>query len=631
MKKFTFCQIFVAVAATLFSVLPAQAQNAPIGCNGQFFISHGTAGTSTSTTSLDKLTFSGSTITSASYATNPTGIGYNAIGLNPVDGYMYGLRYPASGARVRLVKVGNGTPNNVTDLGLLTSADLSTGDVSYAGCFDAAGKYYFITDADELFTITGLNSPTAVLAAVKVGNVNPATSGIVVDIAIDPTDGQMYGVSLNQVVYKINKATGATTVVGTHAGTQYIAALFFDEVGNLFGYRQDGTFQKINKTNATLTQVGTAPTYTYADGCSCSFGRVFHDLDFTANPGNQLCPTVAAPNPTFPLVVTVTNQTPAQQTGLTYTLNISDADRRLRFTESAATIKANLITAGVATAASTVTLSTVAPATGTNYNKVVVTGFQTGAASSALAFTLQVQLYTLGGSYPTIPLQSEITGLAAAFGPNDLSNDPGTIAPDDPTVINFCPNITLPVKLVSFTGAFKNNATTLNWVTENQTNLSYFDVERSTNGADFTSLTWKNAQTGNTARQLYSHNDDLTFAGGNTFYYRLKIVDVDGSFKYSNVIMIRKTDNAVDALSITPNPVKNAANATVRISATVNGKADLSVVDMAGRIVLSQQEQLTEGLNSITLNNLNHLQAGLYLLKVNNGETVVSTKFYVAH
>lgn len=631
MKKFTFCQSFIAIAATLFSILPSQAQNAPIGCNGQFFISHGTAGTSTSTTSLDKLTFSGSTITSAAYATSPTGIGFNAIGLNPVDGYMYGLRYPASGARVRLVKIGNGTPNNVTDLGLLTSADLATGDVSYAGCFDAAGKYYFITDAAELFTITGLNSPTAVLSAVKVGNISPASSGMFVDIAIDPIDGQMYGVSLNQVVYKINKATGAITTVGTHAGTQYIAALFFDEVGSLFGYRQDGTFQKIDKTNASLTQVGTAPTYTYADGCSCSFGRVYHDLDFTANPGNQICPTVIAPNPTFPLVVTVTNQTPAQQTGLTYTLNISDADRRLRFTESAATIKANLVSAGLATAASTVTLTTVAPAIGTNYNKVVVTGFQTGAAASALSFTLQVQLYTLGGSYPVIPLQSEITGLAAAFGPNDLSNDPTTVSPDDPTVINFCPNITLPVKLVSFTGAFKNNATNLNWISENQTNLAYFDVERSTNGADFTSLTWKNATGGNTGRQLYSYNDDLTFAGGSTFYYRLKMVDVDGSFKYSNVIMIRKSDNMSDQLSITPNPVKNAANATVRISATVSAKAELSVVDMAGRTVLSQQEQLTEGLNSITLNNLNHLQAGMYLLKVNNGETVTSTKFYVAH
>lgn len=586
----------------------APPANSPVGCNGQFFISHGDAGTSGSTTSMEKLTFSSGIISASSFSTDPTGIGFNSIGINPIDGYMYGVRY----SPLHLVKIGTGTPGNVNDLGAITNANLAAADDSYAGCFDSNGDFYFITTANEFFKITGINSPAAPLAATYIGTVSPAGGENFVDIAIDPTDGQMYGTSginANRNLYKIAKASGALTLVGAYSGGNYIAALFFDEVGGLFGYRQDGTFQQLNKTTAAQTQVGTAATYTYADGCSCTFGRVFHDLDFTANPGNQVCPTAINPSPSFPLVVSVTNQTSSQKTGLTYTLNISDPLKRFRFTESAATIKSNLIAAGVATAGSTVTLSIVSPASGTDYNQVVVTGFQTGNAAEVKTFTLMVQLYTLGGIYNNVPLQSVISGLPAAIGSTDLSNDPGTIGPDDPTVISFCPGIILPVEMRSFTAKRNKDVVDLKWVTASEFNNTGFYIERTLgDNPNWETVAFipTEARNGISSTELtYVYTDPNDFKG--ISQYRLRQVDIDGRSKYSEIRIVRGEDQK-NKVTVFPNPSEGKLSVLFGDNSGII--RDVTLFDMSGRTI-KEWKGLT--VNSIQIE---HLTPGMYTLRV---------------
>ena len=590
---------------TTVTVLPPP--NSPLGCNGQFFVSHGSSGDANSTTSMKSLSFSGSTITANNFNINPTGIGFNALGLNPLDGYMYGVRY----APAHLVKIGNGTPGNVNDLGTITNANLSSSDQVFAGCFDANGTYYFTSTANEFYSISGINSPSVVLAATYISAFSLG-SDYFIDLAVDPTDGQMYGISgtgSTKTLYKINKTTGALTSVGAITGSNYVAAMFFDEVGNLYGYRADGTFQKIDKTNATQTSAGTGPSYSYADGCSCSFGRVFHDLDFTATPANEVCPTAINPNPSFPLVVSVTNQSATQHTGLTYTLDISDSKKRFRFTESAATIKSNLIAAGVATAGSTVTLSTVAPATGTNYNKIVVTNFQTGLATQTLSFTLQAQLYTLGGPYDPVPLQSVISGLPATLGNTDLSNDPSTIAPDDPTTISFCPNITLPVNLLSFNA--KRNGTTaqLSWATASEQNNKGFYIERMSNvsdGWEEIGFVASSAQNGTSSQQIsYSYNDPNN--SKTVTQYRLRQVDLDTKSKYSDVRSVLGLTES-KGLLVYPNPSENG---TVNIVfSESNVIRDIAIIDLSGRTL--------KQMNGVVNNNIriDNLQTGMYTLRV---------------
>ncbi len=608
MKKI---KLIMGLALALFG--QTTFSQTPIGCNGQYYVSYGEEANSNSTTSMSKLSFAGSSITPNAFITDPTSIGFNGLGINPIDGFMYGVRYNR-----RLIRISDDLVGNVVDLGPLTATGLGSFDIIYAGCFDTNGDFYFLDNNNTFYKLSGLNHPTVVLAATRIdSDVNPE-SGFFLDIAIDPTDGQLYGVSgtgtTNKNLYSINKATGALTYKGEYSGSSYIASLFFDELGNLYGFRQDGTFQKIDKTDASLENVGTGPSYTYADGCSCSFGRVFHDLDFTANPGNQLCPTQQTPNPIFPMVVSVTNQSNTQKIGLTYTLNIVDPMKRFRFTESAATIKTNLIAAGLATGGSTVTLTTEAPATGTNYNKLVVTGFQTGLPTEIKSFTLQLQLYTLGGIYTPVPLQSVISGLPATLGSVDLSNDPTSPAPDDATVISFCNTITLPVSLTSFTASRLNRTNVgLRWVTASEQNNSGFEIERQIGTGNWEPVTFVASQAvgGNSQSELVYSHTDMNDSRGIT-QYRLRQVDLDGKATYSEIRSVRGEGQPVK-LTVYPNPTTDG-RVNIVFDET-NAVRNVSVMDMSGRVV-RQINGVTN--NNITIENLN---PGMYTVRVVVPET----------
>ncbi len=191
---------------------------------------------------------------------------------------------------------------------------------------------------------------------------------------------------------------------------------------------------------------------------------------------------------------------------------------------------------------------------------------------------------------------------------------------------------TLPVTLLSFNGTYKNNTALLNWAAENQINFDHYEIERSTNGTSFSNVGSKVSLQNNTAaRENFQHNDNLTTAAGNVFFYRLKMIDADGIFKYSNVIMLRKDQKSIAGMTISPNPVVNNNMATVRFEATASNAIEFKVLDMSGRVVLKQQNNVSEGINSIAISNLDRLQPGMYVLQMNNGGTINVTKFIVAH
>jgi len=188
---------------------------------------------------------------------------------------------------------------------------------------------------------------------------------------------------------------------------------------------------------------------------------------------------------------------------------------------------------------------------------------------------------------------------------------------------------TLPVTLLNFSAAYRNGVTVLNWETENEVNFSHYEVERKTeSGADYIIVDSKQAN-GNAGRSAYTSSDNISSLTDGVVYYRLRMVDVDGKFKYSNVIMVRKEKKTITGISLSPNPVISTANATVRFEAASNAVVSLRVMDMAGRQVLSQQNNVTGGTNSIQVNNLNRLQPGLYIIQLVNGNELSAFKFSV--
>ena len=103
-------------------------------------------------------------------------------------------------------------------------------------------------------------------------------------------------------------------------------------------------------------------------------------------------------------------------------------------------------------------------------------------------------------------------------------------------------NATLPLDLLSFTGNLQNNNTVLlNWKTENEINTSHFVIERSTDGIRYSGIGNVTANGRNNAGGSFNYSftdNDAVNQSSQRLYYRLKMVDIDGSLKYSNIVSV---------------------------------------------------------------------------------------------
>lgn len=238
-----------------------------------------------------------------------------------------------------------------------------------------------------------------------------------------------------------------------------------------------------------------------------------------------------------------------------------------------------------------------------------------------------VSAFKFNGALSTIVFRMGYNYDRLSGGTNGLNSAPGRLYASTFGCFSFPQPVILPVRLLSFSGSYSNNATLLNWETEAEVNFDHYEIERGTNGSDF-AYTGKVAAQAGESRKQYSYIDNAA-SSGNIFYYRLKMVDIDGKSKYSNVIVIRKDAKSINGISISPNPIIGSSTATVRLSSVSSGKIDLRVIDLAGKVVLQQQSRVSEGINSVSINNINRLQSGIYTVQVLQNDEAMATKISI--
>lgn len=174
-------------------------------------------------------------------------------------------------------------------------------------------------------------------------------------------------------------------------------------------------------------------------------------------------------------------------------------------------------------------------------------------------------------------------------------------------------NMTLPLDLITFKGSLQNNATLLQWETTNEINTSHFVVERSIDASTFDDIGTVSASGNSTTTSQYSLTDkEVTSLSSTIIYYRLKMVDKDGQYKYSSVVTIYLAD-VTGTVVVSPNPAKKETR--VMITAVHNGKTQWTLTDNNGRVVLRGSLHINRGVNNFTLN-LNNLSSGVYYLNV---------------
>jgi hypothetical protein len=176
-------------------------------------------------------------------------------------------------------------------------------------------------------------------------------------------------------------------------------------------------------------------------------------------------------------------------------------------------------------------------------------------------------------------------------------------------------NTSQPVLLMSFDGTTTSDENgQLNWTMENQTNCKWFVIERSANASSFDSIGVVPG-TNNTHSTNYTFTDFHMLSGNN--YYRLRQVDNEGVSKYSKVVCLYNATKAVISknLQLYPNPATSVVNYTLNSSAAAS--ALVQVYNMAGVLVLTQQQQLSSGVNQQSVA-ISTLKSGNYFLKVSS-------------
>lgn len=143
----------------------------------------------------------------------------------------------------------------------------------------------------------------------------------------------------------------------------------------------------------------------------------------------------------------------------------------------------------------------------------------------------------------------------------------------------------LPVELLSFSGRNENGFNKLEWKTASELNNDYFELQRSGTGEEFTAVSIIQGKGTTNDLSAYTFIDEQPYAGKN--YYRLKQVDFNGNFEYSNIILVTNESENVFNISVFPNPVSKEGSVIVRTLKDDEYEATVVIMDMTGKALTS--------------------------------------------
>ena len=241
----------------------------------------------------------------------------------------------------------------------------------------------------------------------------------------------------------------------------------------------------------------------------------------------------------------------------------------------------------------------------TTSSNIILASYNTGdiAMSSSMNWKKYGMYFKMPASTNTILLRLSNNNIGGTLLPgNDLALDD----------IIFSPCLSsLPISIKSFHGEIANHSAILKWTTANEVNIVSSVIERSYDGTHFTSMgivRLKDLANNNS----YSYTDNPSFINRNVFY-RIKLIDKDGTFTYSNILSFSLTNKINNDISIYPNPAKNFFILTCNASKEESSK--VAIVDVTSKVVFEYPIKLCSGANCFNINISNKLKRGIYFIQ----------------
>lgn len=190
-----------------------------------------------------------------------------------------------------------------------------------------------------------------------------------------------------------------------------------------------------------------------------------------------------------------------------------------------------------------------------------------------------------------------------------------------------------PLRLKSFNARILSaNRVELGWMTaETWTNVTHYDIQRSYNSIVFETIGVVAQVDNRPLDQFYRYTDASSGTmNHDVVYYRLKQVNRDGRVTYSFIVPVKRSEESSAQLSVWPVPVKTEMN--IAFNSKEAGEVTVKVTDIAGRKVKTDQFLSEPGRNIIQVNDISGLNAGVYIVQVWSGLTMLgSAKILKTH
>ncbi|MBX2843077.1 MAG: T9SS type A sorting domain-containing protein [Flammeovirgaceae bacterium] len=198
-------------------------------------------------------------------------------------------------------------------------------------------------------------------------------------------------------------------------------------------------------------------------------------------------------------------------------------------------------------------------------------------------------------------------GAGALVCPGYIEDDKGC-----PSLIDG--NLILPVELYYFKGENSGDRNIIHWATIQEKNNDYFLLEKSANGYTFKEIAKIVGQGTSYQINKYEFLDNNPEQGNN--YYRLKQVDIDGTFSFTEVINISNRSTLDFQTLLYPNPVQKDGTLKINYFGNVPETITLLMLDLSGKEVYYQEKTIDKGSNiiEVDLSKIN-LQKGIYIIE----------------
>jgi hypothetical protein len=177
----------------------------------------------------------------------------------------------------------------------------------------------------------------------------------------------------------------------------------------------------------------------------------------------------------------------------------------------------------------------------------------------------------------------------------------------------------LAIDLQNFTAKTQGTTNVLNWSTTTERNNSSFNIQRSSNGTDFTTIGAVKGNGSKTTISEYSFTDNTPLNGIN--YYRLRAVENDGKATLSKSVAVVNGKSTTGIVKLYP----SAADAVLTVETITEGATTLNIVDVTGRTVLTKTIKET-GFSSTPID-VNGLSNGVYFMVFKSSTTQAVQKF----